>query len=86
MQGCIGYVWGLERHENCYVGIGLNSLYNTGVLCLGYHYNTGPYINLSHFGNSNLGKLPCVSGFVAVGVHRLCNLFLLGFMVYGLGV
>ena len=29
-----------------------------GVLYLGSYYNTGPYINFPHFGNSNLGKLP----------------------------
>ena len=29
-----------------------------GVLYLGSHYNTGPYIHFPHFGNSNLGKLP----------------------------
>ena len=29
-----------------------------GVLYLGSCYNTGPYINFPHFGNSNLGKLP----------------------------
>ena len=28
-----------------------------GVLYLGSYYNTGPYINFPHFGNSNLGKL-----------------------------
>ena len=39
------------------MGIGLNSL-QYGVLYLGSHYNTGPYINFPHFGNSNLGKLP----------------------------
>ena len=27
---------------------------------LGFHYNTAPYINFPHFGNSNLGKLLCV--------------------------
>ena len=37
---------------------GLNSL-QYGVPYLGSHCNTGPYINFSHFGNSNLGKLPC---------------------------
>ena len=42
-----------------YMGIGLNSLYY-GVLYLGSHYNTGPYINFPHFGNSNLGKLPYI--------------------------
>ena len=41
-----------------HVGIGLNSL-QYGVLYLGSHYSTGPYINFPHFGNSNLGKLPC---------------------------
>ena len=40
------------------MGIGLNSL-QYGVLYLGSYYNTGPYINFPHFGNSNLGKLPC---------------------------
>ena len=30
------------------------------VLYLGSHYNTGPYINFPHFGNSNLGKLPYI--------------------------
>ena len=40
------------------MGIGLNSLF-FGVLYLGSHYNTGPYISFPHFGNSNLGKLPC---------------------------
>ena len=40
------------------MGIGLNSLLY-GVLYLGSHYNTGPYINFPHFGNSNLGKSPC---------------------------
>ena len=39
------------------MGIGLNSL-KYGVLYLGSHYNTGPYIKFPHFGNSNLGKLP----------------------------
>ena len=29
-----------------------------GVLYLGSYYNTGPYTNFPHFGNSNLGKLP----------------------------
>ena len=28
-----------------------------GVLYLGSYYDTGPYINFPHFGNSNLGKL-----------------------------
>ena len=40
-----------------HMGIGLNSL-KYGVLYLGSHYNTGPYINFPHFVNSNLGKLP----------------------------
>ena len=39
------------------MGIGLNSL-EYGVLYLGSHYNTGPYIIFPPFGNSNLGKLP----------------------------
>ena len=29
-----------------------------GVLYLGSYYNTGPYINFPHVGNSNLVKLP----------------------------
>ena len=32
-----------------------------GVLYLGSYYNTGPYIQFPHFGNSNLGKLPYVA-------------------------
>ena len=32
-----------------HMGIGLNSL-QYGVLYLGSHYNTGPYINFPHFG------------------------------------
>ena len=40
-----------------YMGIVLNYC-QYGVLYLGSHYNTGPYINFPHFGNSNLGKLP----------------------------
>ena len=40
-----------------YVGIVLNYC-QYGVLYLGSYYNTGPYINFPHFGNSNLGKLP----------------------------
>ena len=30
------------------------------IIYLGSHYNTGPYINFPHFGNSNLGKLPYI--------------------------
>ena len=41
-----------------YVGIVLNCC-SYGVLYLGSYYNTGPYINFFHLGNSNLGKLPC---------------------------
>ena len=41
-----------------HVGIVLNYC-QYGVLYLGSYYNTGPYINFPHFGNSNLGKLPC---------------------------
>ena len=33
-----------------------------GVPYLGSCYNTGPYIDFPHFGNSNLGKLPHASG------------------------
>ena len=40
-----------------YMGIVLNCC-QYGVLYLGSHYNTGPYLNFPHFGNSNLGKLP----------------------------
>ena len=29
-----------------------------GVQYLGSYYNTGPYIDFPHFGNSNLGELP----------------------------
>ena len=39
------------------MGIGLNSL-QYGVLYLGSHYNTGPYMNFPHFGNSILGLPP----------------------------
>ena len=39
------------------VGIVLNYC-QYGVLYLGSYYNTGPYINFPHFGNSNLRKLP----------------------------
>ena len=42
-----------------YVGIVLNYC-QYGVLCLGSYFNTGPYINFPHFGNSNLGKLSCL--------------------------
>ena len=48
---------GFRVRRQGYMGIGLNSL-KYGVLYLGSHYNTGPYINIPHFGNSNLGKLP----------------------------
>ena len=34
---------------------------------MGSHYNTGPYINFPHFGNSNLGKLPDVSAKLCSG-------------------
>ena len=44
----------LEEH---YMGIVLNYC-QYGVLYLGSYYNTGPYIDFPHFGNSNLGKLP----------------------------
>ena len=43
-----------------HVGIVLNYC-QYGVLYLGSYYNTGPYINFPHSGNSNLGKLPCTS-------------------------
>ena len=52
-QGC-----SKSRHQKLivrHVGIVLNYC-QYGVLYLGSYYNTGPYI---HFGNSNLGKLPC---------------------------
>ena len=45
-----------NRHEHA--GIVLNYC-QYGVLYLGSYYNTGPYINFPHFGNSNLGKPPC---------------------------
>ena len=53
-------LWLME--ESCtgripYMGIGVSSLYY-GFLYLDSYYNTGPYINFPHFGNSNLGKLP----------------------------
>ena len=40
-----------------YMGIVLNYC-QYGVLYLGSYYNTGPYRDFPHFGNSNLGKLP----------------------------
>ena len=40
-----------------------------GVLYLGSCYNTGPYINFPHFGNSNLGKLPYI-GFREIVENR----------------
>ena len=43
--------------DSAHMGIGLDSL-QYGVIYLGSHYNTGPYIHFPHFGNSNLGKLP----------------------------
>ena len=36
---------------------------------MGSHYNTGPYINFPNFGNSNLGKLPCI-----MLAHGMCGL------------
>ena len=42
-----------------HMGIVLNYC-QYGVLYVGSYYNTGPYINFPHFGNSNLGKLPYV--------------------------
>ena len=39
------------------MGIVLNYCQH-GVLYLGSYYNTGPYINFPHFGNSNFGNLP----------------------------
>ena len=50
-------IWA-STYLNHYVGIVLNYC-QYGVLYLGSYYNTGPYINYPHFGNSNLGKLPC---------------------------
>ena len=41
-----------------YMGIVLLNCCQYGVLYLGSYYNTGPYIDFPHFGNSNLGKLP----------------------------
>ena len=43
---------------SCHVGIVLNYC-QYGVLYLGSYYDTGPYIHFPHFGNINLGKLPC---------------------------
>ena len=51
---------GIVRRVDVYVRIVLN-YYQYGVLYLGSYYNTGPYINFRHFGNSNLGKLPCIT-------------------------
>ena len=51
------------------MGIGLNSL-QYGVLYLGSHYNTGPYIDFPHFGNSNLGKLPYRGNIRAILVYQ----------------
>ena len=48
-----------------HMGIVLNYC-QYGVLYLGSYYNTGPYINFPHFGNSNLGKLPYV-------LHTACR-------------
>ena len=45
------------------MGIGLNYC-QYGILYLDSHYNTGPYINFPHFGNSNLGKLPYICVFM----------------------
>ena len=47
----------IPRHAKTIMGIVLNYC-QYGVLYLGSHYNTGPYIHFPHFGNSNLGKLP----------------------------
>ena len=47
----------LATHISKYMGIVLNYC-QYGVLYLGSYYNTGPYINFPHFGNSNLGKPP----------------------------
>ena len=55
--GIWGRVMGVQVWGK-YVGIVLNYC-QYGSLYLGSHYNTGPYINFPHFGNSNLGKLPC---------------------------
>ena len=52
--------WRVESKKQAvfvHMGIVLNYC-QYGVLYLGSYYNTGPYINFPHFGNSNLGKLP----------------------------
>ena len=49
-----------------YLGIVLNYC-QYGVLYLGSYYNTGPHINFTHFGNSNLGKLPHIPIYTSIG-------------------
>ena len=45
-----------------------------GVLYLGSYYNTGPYINFPHSGNSNVGKLPSVVVVVGLVVTKyICD-------------
>ena len=61
-NGLHGYYYGfraiiLHTFGLDYLGIVLNYC-QYGVLYLGSYYNTGPYIDFPHFGNSNLGKLP----------------------------
>ena len=48
-----------------------------GVLYLGSYYNTVPYIDFPHFGNSNLGKLPHVvplKMFKDISSNKTCGL------------
>ena len=48
----------LGSFTRCWVHLGIVLNYcQYGVLYLGSHYYTGPYINFPRFGNSNLGKL-----------------------------
>ena len=64
-----------------YMGIVLNYC-QYGVLYLGSHYNTGPYINVPHFANSNLGKLPHDLQLRVDGLQ--CRIEGRGFRLYGL--
>ena len=52
---------GRRDQEVVSIGISMGIVLNYcqyGVLYLGSYFNTGPYIDFPHFGNSNLGKLP----------------------------
>ena len=63
-----------EKHKQ--VGIVLNYC-QYGVLYLGSYYNTGPYINFPHFGNSNLGKLQVLQAPARPGPYQQRDLGLL---------